>query len=366
MIYYILNDINKSNTFELLFQGLKNRKLDFKILLLNESVNENEFTLFCKKSCIPVIQIKSKYYSLVLIRIFILMLRRRPKIVHTHLMKSGLLGGGVAWLLRIKVRIYTKHHGDQHIIESPHALKYDRLINFFHNKIIALSKTQLDQILQTEKPNKPVTILHHSFDQRSFNYAYDRKEIVRRKLQLNQDKFNIMVNARWIQLKGIQFIIPAFVDFHKIYPDSILWLFNCYGDYSENINELLKVLPVNSYREIKFEEEIISVYFLMNAFIHVPIRKTAESFGQVYIEAMAAGLPSVFTLSGIANEICCNNENCIVVPYENKEEIVTALIRLREDIKLVTRIKMKSKEIIDKFELNKHIDQLCSVYSIKC
>ncbi len=43
--------------------------------------------------------------------------------------------------------------------------------------------------------------------------------------------------------------------------------------------------------------------------MHVTIGKHYEAFGQIYVEALAAGIPSVFTLTGIAPEIIEHEHN---------------------------------------------------------
>src|SRR5256885_4070776 len=41
---------------------------------------------------------------------------------------------------------------------------------------------------------------------------------------------------------------------------------------------------------------------LLDVFVHAPIAPQVEAFGQVYVEAMAAGVPSVITRAGIRSE----------------------------------------------------------------
>ncbi|MBL0097760.1 MAG: glycosyltransferase [Bacteroidetes bacterium] len=77
----------------------------------------------------------------------------------------------------------------------------------------------------------------------------------------------------------MQYIIPAFERILKSQP---------------------KKLPSDSYIKIEFERDLFSLYSIFDYFIHAPIDPSVEAFGQVYIEALAAGIPSIFTLSGIA------------------------------------------------------------------
>ena len=49
------------------------------------------------------------------------------------------------------------------------------------------------------------------------------------------------------------------------------------------------------------------------------------------MEAMASGVPCVTTMSGIAKEIAVDGENCLVVPFDNKEMLKKAIKRLIGD-----------------------------------
>jgi glycosyltransferase involved in cell wall biosynthesis len=61
--------------------------------------------------------------------------------------------------------------------------------------------------------------------------------------------------------------------------------------------------------------------------VHVPIAIDIESFGLVYMEALAFGVPSIFTLSGILNEIPQVEKYAQIVPYMDSEAIYLAMIK---------------------------------------
>ena len=67
------------------------------------------------------------------------------------------------------------------------------------------------------------------------------------------------------------------------------------------------------YTEIVYETDMPALYKTFDVFVHVPVEPHFESFGQVYVEAMASGIPSVFTLAGAATEFVRDGENALVV-----------------------------------------------------
>lgn len=361
MITYIINDVKKSLTFEELFLALKADKIDYKVILILNEENSHLYQ-FCNAHQIACTELVEHGKIKRFLAIYKFLKSNPTKIVHTHLFEAGLIGGFVSWLLRIKKRVYTRHHGDQHIFDHPHALKYDKLINFFHTDIICLSETHLDQIKKFENPKAKLHLVPHAYNKYSLISTTEKTQKIKDKYLVDLSQFNIMVNARWTETKGVQDIIEAFRIFIKTHGDSKLWLFHASGDYKNEIQNNLKQLPKNSYQSILFEEEIISVYPLMDVFVHVPQRATFESFGQVYIEAMGAGKACVFTLSGIAEDIVKPNENAIVVPFKSPLKIAEAMFLLNKDQKLIEKLGENAKDIVDHFLLENHLKLLKSIY----
>jgi glycosyltransferase involved in cell wall biosynthesis len=130
------------------------------------------------------------------------------------------------------------------------------------------------------------------------------------------------------ELKGVQFVIPAFQKLLQTYPKAHLIIANAEGDYKAEIETMLSILPKNQVTLIRFQNDVKQLYAMFDVYVHVPIDKDCEAYGQVYIEALAMKVPSVFTLSGIANEFVAHNKNAMVVDYQNSGEITNAIIFL--------------------------------------
>jgi glycosyltransferase involved in cell wall biosynthesis len=158
-------------------------------------------------------------------------------------------------------------------------------------------------------------------------------------------------------------VIPAFKELLNEKPNAILLLANAVGDYTTEIQSLLSTLPATSYREIKFEHDMPAFYKLMDIFLHVPIDAASEAFGQVYVEALAAQLPCIYTLSGIANEFVIDKENALVVPFMDSDSILSAINVILNDDKFAEKISIngmnKSREL---FSVQASIHQTLIAY----
>jgi glycosyltransferase involved in cell wall biosynthesis len=173
----------------------------------------------------------------------------------------------------------------------------------------------------------------------------------------------IGVISRYTEWKGIQYIIPAFKKLLQIYPDAHLVLANAKGNYGNQIKKLLREIPKKNYTEIVFEDDLFTLYRLFDVFVHTPINKNIEAFGQTYVEALASGIPSVFTLSGVSKEFIVNRQNALVVDFKNSDEIYHSVLELLKNEPLRNTLAKNGQKSIEPFALNIFIRKLDELYS---
>jgi glycosyltransferase involved in cell wall biosynthesis len=126
----------------------------------------------------------------------------------------------------------------------------------------------------------------------------------------------------------------------------------------------LRDLPPDSYQEINFEPDIFALYQLFNIFIHVPIDPSIEAFGQTYVEALAAGVPSVFTMSGIAPEFIRHRQNAFIVDFKDSQQIYEAMKEILHNGPLRNTLIQQGKEDVRSlFMLNEMVSKLERLYT---
>ena len=365
-ILFVISLVEQSLAFEWFFRELTKSGTHYQIVFLHP--HEPALAKFCKTLNVPVkwIRYRNKFDApLAFIRIWKLIFKEKITLLHAHLFDACLIALPVAKLAGIRHRIHTRHHASQHHLYNPHAVKYDRFINHQSTHIIAISEG-IKKIL-IEKENvaaEKVTVVHHGFDLNYFeNVNSERVNVLKKKYSLANSYPVIGVISRWTHWKGIQFIIPAFKIIIEKYPSAVLLLANAKGEYVNEIESMLKVLPTNSYRQIIFEEDTPALYHLMNVFVHVPIDDHSEAFGQVYVEALAAGIPSVFTLSGIANEFIRDHFNALTVPYQNSTAIAEAIIKILNEDQLKNDLTANGKkDVAQLFDCRMMVAKMNDIY----
>lgn len=365
-VCYIISGIDKALAFEWIWEQVDKSRFELHFVLLHHK--EGGLADYLKEQKAPLLHIpyaSKKDFPKAVYQIYHYLKRERIEIAHTHLLDAGLAGLIAARFASVKQRIYTRHHSSYHHVYHRKGVLYDRLTNLLSTKVIAISEVVRKVLVEWEhcSPSK-VQVVHHGFPLANFeNVEPLGIAALKSKYTLSGSHPVIGVVSRYTEWKGIQYIIPAFQRLLERYPKSMLVLANAKGEYAHTIQSLLTKLPAENYREIKFEDDLYSLFHCFDVFVHTPIDWHSEAFGQVYVEAMAAGIPSVFTLSGIANEIAVADKNCVLAAYQSTESIYQGLIRLIEDTSLRQNLSDTSKQTVNNhFELERMIRSLENLY----
>lgn len=367
-VVYIISDIDKALAFEWIAMGLSKEKFELSFLLLTAQkssilqtfLEQNNFTVR------SIVCAGKKDWPLAWLSIIKYLKRWKPDLVHCHLLQANILGLTAAKVLGIPKRIYTRHHSDYHFRYFPKGVKWDKLSNRMATHIVAPSNGVKKILMEMEHvlPDK-ITTINHGFDLAYF------ESVPKQIIASVQQKYNpehkypvVGVISRFTELKGIQYIIPAFEKLLEQYPNALLLLFNAKGDFAHTLNEQLKQhIPEHAYKTVAFESELAAVYQLFDVFVQVSTDTNIEAFGQTYIEALAAGVPSVFTLSGIAPDFIQHLKNAVVVPFKNEEAIYKGIHILLEDKNLRNEIIQEGLNSVQKrFSLQKMIGSLSELY----
>lgn len=362
---YVVSGVDGSRQLEQTALRLR-QKAKIVFLLLNK--RPGTFQMFLEAHQIPVRRFSPERPLLPIACILLVLyfLLRRPKVVHAHLFDAGVVGLTAAWLARVPQRMYTRHHSTIHHQYFRAGLKWDKLCNKLATAVVAPSKTVQDVLTDMEGvPGWKVALVHHGFALSSLAAKPDdaRLEKIRTKYRISDRQGPVIgCVARYTEWKGVQYVIEAFGELIKSVPSARLVLANAKGDYCAAIKHSLSQLPSESFREIEFEEDVEALYHLFDVLVHVPIDGMAEAFGQVYVEAMAAGVPMVVTLSGIAKECVVDEKNALVVPFKDPSAIEKAIRRLLEQEELRREIILNAQATAQNFSLDIMLDKLTTLY----
>jgi glycosyltransferase involved in cell wall biosynthesis len=288
------------------------------------------------------------------------LIRWRPFIVHTHLRIATRILIPLSFLCCIPRRIHTRHHSVFHHRHFKKGVLADRVVNSLSTNVVAPSALVRRVLVALEKmmPQK-VSVIHHWFDADSYHIPSRDRHI-----SYPYSYPIILVNARFEHLKGHVFVIRAFHKLLQHYPMAKLRFANASGhDHAEILSLLESLLPPLSWDFVPFTNHPQDLYQSVNIFIHCPVDRLCESFGQVYIEGMAAGLPCIFTRSGIGLECLDHLENCLIVPHRSSEAIYNGMLQICNSSSLRAVITRGALVSSLKFTYSTHFSQILILYN---
>lgn len=286
--------------------------------------------------------------------------------VHCHLAHANWIGLWAAKLARITHRIYTRHSGEPLNLHWKERI-IDKIQNRLATKIVSISQNIDDLLKKQGVPGHKRRLIHHGFDLHRFSNP-NPEETANLKQQYNphSQKPVFGIIARWMEWKGIQYSIDAFEEVLAHYPDALLCLFGASenADYYPEIKNKLSRIPKQNSRIVPFENNVFDLYQLFDIYIHVPVNPGCEAFGQTYVEALAAEIPSIFTLSGVAQEFIIHEENALVVPFRDSKAIYDAMIRLLNDASLREKLTANGFQSVSRmFSFDDYIRNLQKLYA---
>lgn len=245
----------------------------------------------------------------------------KPDVIHAHFYSIA----AIASVLKKKFKIpffVTEHSSKlcKNILNiSKLDIKLAKKAYRDADKIIAVSSV-FAQTLRNNFGIEPIAI-PDVVDVSDFQY-FKREE---------KDKFTFVSVGNLIPRKGFDLLIRAFT---KAFKNDAHVFLNIVGDGPEknNLQEIVNQCDMKS--QITFcgamgRDKIKYVYQNCDAFV---LASKSETFGVVYIEAMASGMPVIATSCG-GPEDFVNEQNGYLVPVDDETALVDALIKMRENAK---------------------------------
>ena len=361
------SNISKFIWLEWLCEAFDRDRFDLSFIILNPGDSEIETWLRERDIRVERIRYRGKKdFPRALVQGYRLLRRWRPDIVHAHLFDATLAAMIAGRAARIPVRAYTRHHSTSHHEYMPKAVKWDRIMHACATNVVATSEVVRRVLVDREgvSPSK-ISVLHHGFRLEEFERVDPTAvEAMKAKYGITKEDFVVGAVSRYLELKGVHHMVAAFKQFLEARPEAKFVIANALGNYAPTLRQLIaEELPADRVVQIEYERDMPSLYAIMDVFLHVPLNPLVEAFGQTYVEAMAAGIPSVVTLSGIANEYIVDGENAVVVGHDSAEAIVHGLMRLDADPALRARVVENGRRsVYDRFTLDRQLRELASLY----
>lgn len=175
----------------------------------------------------------------------------------------------------------------------------------------------------------------------------------------NNQHFNFISVGNLIHLKGFDLLINAF---NKAFAYDNNVFLNIVGDGIEkdNLQNLIHQYDINDRVRLlgqKSRAELCNIIRESDAFV---LASRSETFGVVYVEAMACGLPVIATRCG-GPEDFVNEDNGVLIPVDDIDALANAMIDMRSNIDKYDGMSI-SKECYDKFSPKSIANEIVRYY----
>lgn len=290
-----------------------------------------------------------------------LMKQEQPRYVHTHTPKAGLLGMIAAKMAGVPVRLHTV--AGMPLLESKGIKRrvldiVEKVTYSCASKVYPNSIHMKDIILENKycSPSKLHVIGNGSSNGIDTNH-FDPKIFLKgstpalAKMKIREEKgipasdIIYCFIGRIVRDKGIKELVNAFVDINKTRPGTRLILV---GPFENDLDPLDKATEdtITSHPSIDwvgFKKDVRPYLFLSDIFVFPSYR---EGFPNVVMQAGAMGIPSIVSNINGCNEIIINQENGIIVPPKNDQELQLAMAKLYDNPNLRQKMAQNSRGMI--------------------
>jgi glycosyltransferase involved in cell wall biosynthesis len=284
---------------------------------------------------IKVIDLKagSRYDLRFLFRIARVLTEEQPDILHTHLPRADLAGGFVK-ILRPSITWVSSVHGIYSEDWSGRwSLPLIRGMWRRANRVLCISHAVHDWLIRDGRTPHSARVIHYGIEADQFLHPRTR---LREAWGLD-GRFVVGSLGRLEPRKGHQYLIQAMPELSRRVPGALLLIagHDPWG-YGSKLRRLVDKLGLgDSVRLVGFQSDVPSFLSALDAFAFATC---SEGFGQVMIEAMAAGTAVVASKVAPLTEIATDGQTALLVEAENPSAFADALARVLNDSTLRQQI----------------------------
>lgn len=311
---------------------------------------------FFAKIQIPLFFLSYFYFAYKIIKKF------KIDIIHSHwIIPSGLVGAFLKKIFKIK-HLATAHAIDVYTLEK---LPFKKILAEFIYKnseyLVCVSSILKEKILN---------ILNEKFSREKnkiFIKPMGAKISFKKEIKSNKEKFNVIFLGRFVEKKGVKYLIYAFKKVSSFY-ENVQLLIGGTGPLEKEIKELVKNLHLEKF--VKFlgwisREKIPEILSEADVLV-VPSIITeegdTEGLPTVILEAMGAGVPVVASDVGGIKDVIKNGVNGILVPQRDIDALAEAIISLIKDEKLRKKLSVEGINTAKNYEWNKIAEFYISLF----
>ncbi len=300
-------------------------------------------------------------------KLYWLIRREKPDIVHTHTAKAGTVGRLAAWLAGVPVIIHTFHGHVLHGYFSSWKNSFFRSIERFLarrcSRVITVSECCRQDLLRYNiGTDESLRTIYLGLELEKFRLPDEEevRQIVRQQYEIPQEAFVVGIVARLVPIKRHEVLFQAVPKVLREYPETYFVIVGD-GELRESLEQLAQRLNIaHCCIFCGFRNDPERVYA---AFDLTVLTSGNEGLPVTVIESLASGKAVVATEVGGVPELIEEGKNGYIVEKENPDSVADGIIKAVADPeKTKTMGKNAQDETIRKFSSQRLMEEIDSLY----
>lgn len=303
-----------------LLPDLRERGWDVELLMLHEEEpGAWAFARELEARGVPVeaIRVRADVDPIAYAEVLAVLFRRRPRVLHTHLVHADVYGQLAGASLRVPLRLSTKH-GFNWFRESRFFALADRAVASFAHVHIAISKGLACYLAEME-----------GFDERAFEIVHYGLRASERAIPYGGDEPRLLCVGRLIPVKGHLVLFRALAQARLRVPRLTLDIAG-HGPLEPALRAYARELGLSE--AVRFHGFVAPIQTAVERAAVVVVPSLGEGFGMVALEAMERARPVIASDVGGLPEIVAHGETGLVIPAGNAEALAEAIVTLAGDL----------------------------------
>jgi glycosyltransferase involved in cell wall biosynthesis len=296
--------------------------------------------------------------------LWMLLIRERPAIVHTHTSKAGLLGRWAAKLAGVPIVVHTPHghvfYGHFGPLVSRFFLALEKIASPLTDRLVALTEGERNDYIELSvcKADRVLTI-HSGVDIDRYRTAQVDVKKKMRSLGLSPNGLVVGTVGWLLPIKGPMVLLKAMAGVWQTHPEIRLFYVGK-GELEAGLKaEALRMGQSDRVSFLGWREDIPEIMKILDIFV---LPSLNEGMGRVLAEAMAAGKPVVASNTGGIPDLVKHGLNGFLVEPGDVNGFCLAIQKLSNDEKMRDEMGKQGRTVAQDFGVEKMVGKIDALY----
>jgi glycosyltransferase involved in cell wall biosynthesis len=294
--------------------------------------------------------------------------KRHYDIVHTHSAKAGILGRIAAGIVSRKtIVIHTVHglsfHDYQSNLRNSFYIFAERLAAKFTDHFICVGNVMKEKCLNADIGKKAqYSVIYSGFKIKPYLEASSKRRQERERLGIKPEEKVIGMIGRLFPLKGQNYLMRAFCEIVKTFPESKLLLIGD-GILRKNLENYAKKEGLEKkviFTGLVPPQKIPDLVAAMDILAHTSLR---EGLPKAVAQGFAGGKPVVgFDVDG-TRELVKEGITGFLIPPRNVKHLKEKLLFLLQNSEIACKMGNRGRKIVEEFfPVEKMVEEIEKIY----